>query len=457
MNTSVREAGPHERLVTFVISSSDLDQAMDSAARKLSRELKIKGFRPGKAPRRVVEAAVGSDRLRSEAIENSIPTLLGDALTDAEITPVVTPSLERIDDVDEGVEVEVRVTTWPDVPDLPPYRGKEIEVEGHEVDEEELQSQIDRLRDQYAELEVVSRPAQEEDFVSINLTATHHGQPIEEASASDFLYEVGSKSFIEGIDEHLVGRAAGEIVKFNAPLPDGFGEFGGREVTVQALVKDVRRKELPELTDEWVAQVSEFETVSELRTELNDQLRQVKRAAVVSQFQSRVLEMMLSELELDLPEAILGAEMDKILHRFLHQLESQDLELTDYLEVTGQSQEDFLNDLRSQADRNARTDILLDAIAGEEGVEVTEDDLTETMQALAAQAGEDFEELRARLAGTSQEIALKSDILRKKALTALLEAAVPVDQKGRPIDLTKHDDVTFAEPPPEGEADKVET
>ena len=200
MNTNFTDAGPFEKLLTLQVPEADLEAAKSSAARRLSRDLKIKGFRPGKAPRRIVEATVGPERLRSEAIDDLLPSLVADALLAADLNPAVPPQIENMKDVEDGLEVEVKIATWPVLDRVPHYEGLEIEVSKPQPTEEELEGQLARLRDQFADLEPADRPAVDGDFVSINLSATRDGEPVEEAAANDLLYEVGSASFVEGLD-----------------------------------------------------------------------------------------------------------------------------------------------------------------------------------------------------------------------------------------------------------------
>ena len=440
MNTNVTEAGPFEKLLTLQVAEADLEAAKSQAARRLSKELKIKGFRPGKAPRRIVEATVGTERLRSEAIDDVLPKLVSDALREADVRPAVPPQVENMKDIETGLEVEVKVTMWPVLDHVPTYEGLEIEVSQPQPTEEELERQLNRLRDQFAELEAVDRPAGEGDFVSINLSATRNGEPVEEAVANDLLYEVGSGSFVEGLDAELPGSAPGAIVKFNAPLPAGFGDLAGQDVTMQVLVKEVKQKVLPDLTDEWTAEVTEFATVEELRNELSKQIEEVKRGIARNELQTRVLESLLAEIDLLIPEAIIDAEMENTLHRLAHQLEGQGISIADYLRVTGQDQQAFVDDLRNQADRNVRTDLLLEAVAEAAGFEASPEELDEIVTALAGQAGREVDEYRAEFTESVQEKAVMGDILKRKALEVLLESAVPVDESGNRIDLSTPED-----------------
>jgi len=440
LNTNVTDAGPFEKLLTLQVAEADLEVAKTQAARRMSRDLMIKGFRPGKAPRRIVEATVGSERLRSEAIDDLLPSLVADALREVDVRPAVPPQVENMKDIETGLEVEVKIITWPVLDHVPAYDGLEIEVSPPQPTGEELERQLTRLRDQFSDLEDVDRPAIEGDFVSINLSATRNGETVEEAAANDLLYEVGSGSFVDGLDKELPGSTTGTIVKFEAPLPTGFGDLAGQEVTMQVLVKAVKQKVLPDLTDEWAAEVTEFSTVDELRNELSKQIEDVKRGIARNELQTGVLEALLAEIDVLVPEAIIDAEMENTLHRLAHQLEGQGITIADYLRVTGQDQQVFVDDLRNQADRNVRTDLLLEAVADARGLEASPEELDEVVVALAGQAGRDVEEYRAEFTESVREKAVMGDILKRKALEVLLESAVPVDVSGNRIDLSTPED-----------------
>ncbi len=329
---------------------------------------------------------------------------------------------------------------WPTLDSVPEYRGIEVEVVAPGVTDEEVETQLDRFREQFADLETVGRPAAEGDFTAINLSATHHGQPVEDASVSDLLYEVGSGDLVEGIDDQLVGKAAGDIVKFTGPLPAGFGDDAGREVTFQVLVKEVKTRRLPEVTDAWAAEVTEFETVDELRKQLARRMAAAKQAAARDQLRAGILEALLAEIDLDIPEGIIAAEAESILHGFVHRLEGQGISLADYMRVTGQSQQVLLDDVRNQADRNVRTDLLLQAVASQEGIEVADEEVTEVIEALAAGRDEKADGIRSEPSESVREKVVRGDILKRKALDALIEGAVAVDESGSRIDLSARDE-----------------
>jgi trigger factor len=433
MTTTITETGPFERIVRFQLTDEQITAGKAQTARKLSQDLKLKGFRPGRAPLPVVEAAVGSDRLRSEVIDDLVPPALGEVLTAEEISPAVTPQLESLNEVDGGVEVEVRVTLWPTI-DLPPYKDRRVEVISPEVSDEEMDAQVTRMLEQFATVEEVERPAQDGDFISVSVSATAGGEPVPEATAEDLLYQVGSGLLIEGIDEHVVGVGAGANIEFTGPLPSGFGARAGEVVDYTVAVNEVKERILPQLDDEWVGENTEFETVDELYAELRAGLTEAKLQAVSRQFADRALSTLVDQVEVDLPEALVRAEMDQHLHRFLHRLEDSEITLEDYLQASGIDQEALIDDLREQAQLSLRSQLLLEAIAEAEGIDVTEEDLSAALQALAARSEDPVRYLQA-FRESGRELALASDILRNRAMDAIFSNAQPVDEEGNPVDL----------------------
>jgi len=434
MTTSVTETGLFERTVRFQLTDEQINQAKKGAARKLSQEVKIHGFRPGKAPLPIVEATIGADRVRQEAIEDLLNPVLTEVLAEEDLRPAINPELESMDDVDGGVEVEVRVTLWPTV-ELPMYKDRNVEITNPAVTEEELTAQKRRMLEQFATVEEVERAAEEGDFVSIDLEASRDGVDVEEAKAEDILFEVGSGLLVEGIDPEIVGAEAGDRITFSGPLPAGFGERAGEEVTFTVTVHEVKERILPELNDEWVDENTEFETVEELNEALADSLAEAKLRAVSREYSEKALSTLRDQLELELPEGLVRAEMDRHLHDFVHRLEDAELSLDDYFQTSGMTQEAFLSDLRNQAELSLTNRLILDAVIEAEEITVTEEELSNAIQALAGRAEDPVAYLKS-FRESGQELALASDILRNRALDAILSGANPVDEDGNPVDLS---------------------
>jgi trigger factor len=328
----------------------------------------------------------------------------------------------------------VKVTLWPELRQTPNHSGRLVEVGSLEVSDEEIAEQIDRIRDQFASLEPADRPADTGDFVTVDISATLSGEPVPEANAEQLLYEIGSGGFIEGIDDQLIGAAAGDTRVFDGELPQGFGELTGVPVHFSVAVRDVRRKVLPELTDEWVAEITEFASTAELEVNLEERMTAMKRRSLAAQFRERALGQLVDEVFVDLPEAIVRSEMDEVLHRFVHRLERQGITLDDYFSVANTGREEFVDDLRSQAEQSLKTRLLLEAVAKEAGVEVSPEELSVAVEAIALQSDKP-DSIRKALRQGPQEKSLVGDILRNKALALIVEGATPVDEAGNPVDL----------------------
>ncbi len=434
MNTEITQSGPFERLVRFHISDDQIDLAKKSAARRLSQDIKIHGFRQGKAPLPIVEATVGADHVRSEAIEDLMQPKLAEVLESEEIRPAVNPELESLDDVDGGVDVEVKVTLWPTI-DLPNYKNRNIEVTDPSVTDEDLEAQTRRMLEQFATVEEVGRPARPGDFVSIDVSANLGGADVEDARAADLLYEVGSGLFIEGMDDEVTGAAAGDVIGFDAPLPEGFGERAGETVSFTVVVNEVKERILPDLDDSWVDDNTEFETVDELIEALREGLGDAKLRAVSREFTEKAMQTLRDQIDIDLPEAIIRAEMDGHLHDFLHRLEDNDLTLQDYFQASGIAQDAFIDDLRAQAELSLRNRLIIEGVIAAEEIEIGEEDLSSALQGLAARSEDPVAFLKAFREG-GQELALASDILRSRALDVILSNANAVDEDGNPVDLS---------------------
>jgi trigger factor len=290
------------------------------------------------------------------------------------------------------------------------------------------------MLEQFAVVEEVERPAGEGDFVSIDISATRDRETVEEANASDLLYEVGSAMFIEGIDEQLTDKSAGDVVTFDGPLPQGFGDLAGVDVTFKVVVQEVKERILPDLTDEWVEENTEFETADELTAELRERLSDAKLRAVYRQFGELAMKTLRDQLEVEIPEALIRAEMDNHLHRFVHRLEENELTLDDYFQASGIERNVFVDDLREQATTSLQNQLILEAVAEAEGIEITDEDMSTAIQGLAMQSEDPSAFIRA-FAESGQELALASDILRNRAMDAILSGTNPVDENGAPVDL----------------------
>ena len=440
MHTEIAETGRFERTLTISLDETELESAKTRAAKNLSKDMKIKGFRPGKAPREMVERMVGSERLRTEAVEEAAPRAVTKAIEEEELEPATIPAITDIRDNDAGgVDVDVVITLWPTLEAIPDFTGRKVTIDPPTVEPDEIDRQIDALRNQFAELDDVDRPAIAEDYVLVNVDAFSGSTAIEAASANDLLYEVGSRSFIPGLDDILIGAAAGTIAEGEGTLPPGFTDHGGEHVKLRALVKEVKVKRLPELSDEFVAEVTEFDTEDELRENIRDDLLSIKTRNARAVFESRAIEEFVADLDLDLPQALVDAEAEARIRNLFERLQEDGISLEEYLNITGQDQEQFTEAIRAQAISALSTRVLLEGIIAIDGLEVEDDEYRATVEVLAAQSESTAKEVEQALVASGQKDVLTGDILRSKALERIAAAADPVDSEGNVVDLTLAD------------------
>ena len=390
----------------------------------------------------MVENLVGKERIRNDAIEELLESHLPAALVDEGLAPAVTPSVDAIRDVEPGVEVDVRVSLWPGLDNPPDYRDRRFELADAApvVDEDTIGSHLDQYRDQFAELETVERAAVTGDYVAIDLRCSYDGRSLEAVSVSDFLYEVGSDVLLEDLGTHLVGTSTGHIVEFRTRLRfEAGGLAAGTEIDARVLVKEVKEKRLPDLDDEWASDFTEFDTVEELRNDIADRLESSRLSVLRSGFQAKVVSELTDEVDVEIPRAVIDASAARMFERMLARIQEGGMSFDDYLEATQEDQEALVERLQEQAAARIRTQVMLDSIAMDAGLEVDEGELRAAYEQAGSELGETADELAERLAGSVQEMNLMSDILRTKALTVLMRRAVATDRDGNVLDLRFED------------------
>lgn len=460
MHTEVNESGRFERTLTVRLENEELASAKQKAARKISKGMKIKGFRPGKAPLAVVERMAGAEYVRSEAIEEAIQDVVPAAIDEAGLEPVTVPSVSAIRDESEdgSVEIDVLVTLWPVLESLPDFGEFEIEVEDPAVTEDEINEQLDALRNQYAELSDHDGELAEGDFAMIDITVLQDGEEVESAAARDLMYEIGSGSFFPGLDDILDGATVGDTVGGETTLPEGYSDKGGEDVEIRVSIKEGRTKVLPELTDDMVSDATEFDTVDELVEALNKNMLAYKVHTQRSILQDKAVQYVLNEVDFEIPEALLNAEVEARVRNLVERLQGDNIDIQDYLRIMGQTEETFIASIRDQADHALSTRILLESIAAVENWDVTDDDLVEHVENLLQGQPGDPKELVDAWKASGQVESLTGDILRERALLSLVEAAKPVDTEGNPVDLTpvEVDEVTSDDDDSDESAEELE-
>ena len=425
MQTTLEETDKHVVRLSVEVPPEEFSRDLDKAYRKVGGEVRIPGFRKGKVPKHIIDARVGREAVLQEFVRDFLPTYYVRALREHDLAPIAEPDidLERLEDgvplrFTATVEIRPRLSLEPEQ-----YRGVRVEAPPAEATEVEVDEYLDRLRERFAELEVVSRPARKGDYVLADVRASVHGQEIPEASRLGFLTEVGKEELLPELDQELEGKRKGEILKFNATLPEAFGERAGTEVTFQVLVKEVKAKTLPALDDEFATTASEFDTLDELRNDIRTKLSALRGAESKAILRDLVLRQIIDSIDVDIPERLVDEETESRIARANERGERAGTTLDAALAQQGWDELRFRSDARAHAIRAIKADLVLEAVAGAEGLQVKPEDLDREIEDLARTMGRDVKEVRRILERSGQVASLAGDIIRSKALDLLVEAA----------------------------------
>jgi trigger factor len=409
------------------VDEEEFEKAIDAAFRKIAREVRVPGFRPGKAPRRILEARFGKESGRAEALREALPGYYSQALRDHDVDAIAPPKIDITAGEESGpVSFDAVVEVRPQL-HLAGYGGLRVEAPNPVVTDEEIDAQIDRLRGNFGELVEVSRPARTGDHLTIDLKGSRDGQDVPGMTTDDFLYELGSGTVLPELDQRLAGARLGDILAFDADLPDG-------AVSLKVLVKDVKEKVLPEVTDEWASEASEFDTVAELRAAEARRIGVIKRLQATLAMRNGTVEALVQLVDVDAPEPLVDEEVQRRLHDLQHRLEGQKASLEQYLEATGQTPEQLVESLRTQSADAVKADLALRAVADAEGIEPSDTDIDTEIDRLASSYDVKPATLRRNLERADQMSAVRSDWRKNKALEWLIDHVELVDPEGQPID-----------------------
>lgn len=436
--------------LSIELDESELNESLDLAYRKLGQEVRVPGFRPGKVPRRLLEARMGAGMVRQEVVRETLPDYYAQAVRENDVDAIAAPQIEITAGEESGPLVfEAIVEVRPKVA-IPGYQGLRVTGPGLAVTEEDMKAHIDRLREQSGELAEVTRPARDSDHLTIDVKGTRHGEALEALSADDYLYEVGSASLMPGLDEQLRGARTGDIFGFNSSLPGSAQE----EATFQVLVKAVKEKVLPEVTDEWAAEASEFDTVEELVADTRKRLEAVKRFQAQLGVREQAVKALAQLVAEDPPESLVEAALEHRALELSHHLESQGITMDEYLQAVGQDKEAALAELRTTAEETVKVDLALRALAEAEAIVVDEADLDKELTKMAERLPQPKDQLRRRLEGTDEMYELRSALRRAKAMAWLVDHVELVDEEGRTIDRS---DLSAPEGPTDQSIQPAET
>ncbi len=463
MQTTVEPLENNRIKLHVAVPAEEFEPAVNAAFRKLAGEVRIPGFRPGKAPRRLLEARFGTDVAREQALKDGIPGFYADAIISEEIDAIAPPEIDITAGEEDGdVEFDAVVEVRP-VVNLTGYDELTVEIEFPAQDDEAVDKQVEGLRERFGDLEESTEPLIDGNYAEMDISGSVDGEPVDAMTATDFLYEVGSDGLTPALDEALRGKKPGDIVEFTDTLPERFAELAGQEVAFKVLVKDAKRKVLPELTDEWVAEVTEFETIEALREDSRERIGMVAKLQAQMALRDRVLDELSGLVPVEAPDALVSQDMERRLHDLMHRLEAQGMDIPNYLAATGQDQGSFVEGIREGSTKAVLADLGLRAVVVQEQIEASDEEMDAEIDRLAERMGEKPARVRRDLDKQGLLEAVRSDIARGKALEFLIDHTTVVDQDGNTIDLTlpernaDADPVVASDPSPEVEAPESES
>ncbi len=447
MKSTVEKLSPTRVRINVEVPFTELEPEFNRAYKQLAQQVRLPGFRPGKAPAKLLEARVGRGAVLEQVVNEVLPSRYNEALTSTELVPLGQPEIEvtKIADGEELVftaEVDVR----PEI-DLPDLKTLKISVESIEVTDEEVETELTALRARFGTLKGVERAAQTGDFVAIDLNATVDGEEIPDGKTDGLSHEIGSGQLIEGLDEAITGLSQGESATFTTKLLAG--DHAGEEAQITVTLQSIKERELPEADDDFAQLASEFDTIADLRANLIDQVERVKRIHQAEKIRDNALETLLELVEVPLPETIVQSQVDAALHNAIHGLDHDETKLAESLEAQGSSREKFDAENREAAEKAIKTQLLMDAIADDLGIEVGQDDLSERLVLMSRQYGIEPQQLVQLLQQNNQLPAIFADVRRGLTVAAVVEAATVTDTAGNVVDTSEF----FGAPGDEGDAE----
>jgi len=434
MRSTVEPLEGNKVKLSIEVEAGEFDKAVDAAFKKIAKEVRLPGFRPGKAPRKVLEARFGTQAGREQALQDALPEYYTAAVIEHDVDVIAPPEIDitggqESGDVTFDAVVEVRPTV-----EVAGYDSLQVTIDRPTVDDEAIDAQIDRMRELDASLEAVDRPVQEGDTVTIDIVGTLDGEPQSGLTAEEYSYTVGSGAITPEVDEQLVGANVGDVLSFDATHPDPDEE---RQLHFEITVREVKEKVLPALTDEWAAEASEFDTVEALRADLADRMLRVRKAQAEMALREKVAEAVAELVTDELPEALIAQEMQDRLQDLAMRLQAQGIQLEQYLAMSGTDPEQFSQELRETATQGVKVDLALRAVADAEGLECTDEDLETEIEGVAERVGQSPESVREQFERVGQISAVRSDIRKRKALEWLIERVEVRDEDGAPIDRSE--------------------
>jgi trigger factor len=422
------------------VDVEQVSQALDRAYRNMVKQVNIPGFRKGKTPRPIFERFVGKEALYEEAMETLVPEAYYQALEDTGVEPIDQPNIE-IMQVEDGKPVQIKATVdvKPEVY-LGQYKGLEVAKNVTEIQDRDVEYELERSRNRHAKLIPLDEGTVEEgDQIELDFLGKIDGEPFEGGEGKDYPLTVGSKSFIPGFEEQLIGMPMGEMKEIEVKFPADYQapELAGKDATFEITVKSIKRKELLELDDEFAKDVSEFETIEELRADIRNKLIKNAEERAEQQFKQDVIDIAVSNANVEIPEKMIEAQLDESIRNMDSRLQSQGIDLETYLNYTNGSMEQLREQMMPEIEHRVRTNLVLEAIAKYEGIKPSEEEIKEECKKVATYYQQDPEEFYNMLKKERQLGFITESLVMEKTVNLLVESAVVLDKADVIVESTK--------------------
>jgi trigger factor len=435
VKTTTTELGDSRVRVEVEVEAAAVERELRNAARELGRDMRMPGFRQGKVPPEVVLQRVGRDAILDDAVRNALPGWYEQAVLDAGLVTVGDPKLDLEELPGKGaplaftIEVGVRPTAQ-----LGDYKGLEVGRREAEVDRERVEAELGRMRESLASLETVEREAGEGDFAVLDFLGRVDGEPFEGGEARGYLIELGSGRLIPGFEEQLLGASAGEERTVEVTFPEDYNaeHLAGKAATFEVTVREVKEKRLPELNDDFAGDAGGFDSLDELRADVERRLREVDEGQLEADFREAVVDAVAANAKIDVPDELVAAKAREMWERMAHRMRHQGLDPAQWLQLTGKTEDEILEEARDDAERALRRESVLAAVVGAEGIEVSDEELLDSLRQAAAAPGQpepDEKRLRKaleRIKKDGRADLLREDVAMRKAVDLLVEQAKPI-------------------------------
>ena len=425
MSVSVERQG-NEATIKLEATAAEVNKGFEQAIKRIANQVSIPGFRKGKAPRKVVENHVGAEAVKQEAFEIVANQVYNKAMADEKLIPVSDPSIKE-SDFEEGKDMTVTLTvTLKPEPELGEYKGVEVEKVVKEITDKEVDEAIEELRTKAAKM-VAAKDAiiEKGDFAIIDFAGTVDGKPFSGGEGKGYPLEVGSGSFIPGFEDQLIGLKAGEATDVDVTFPEEYfvKELAGKEAIFKVNIQDVKRRELPEVNDEFAAANSEFKTVAELKAKYKERMEEGAKNQAEAEYEKALIAKVVDAAKFELPEIMVEDRISRMVEELQLNLESRKMNLDMYMKYTGQDMDKIRENQKPTAIENVKTDLVLDAIAKQENLQISEAEVDAEIAAIAAQHGAQVEDVKKIISGNRNMGLLLANILRKKAAHIIIENA----------------------------------